>query len=324
MKNNLLDQTVPSSGGLDEKSAAIFMSMLEGSPWEAINMAGRLREGVFGNTVDACSIINARSGNCSEDCAFCAQSAHHHAQADVYRLLPKDKIMETAQRAYDNGIRRFCIVTSGRGIDSEGELAVIASCVESVRKIGIQPCATLGTLNRGQLKTLKDAGLDRFHHNIETSRRFFPNICTTHDYDERVATLNDAKDIGLSLCSGGIMGLGETMEDRADMAFALREIGVDSVPINFLMPIPGTPLEDADYMTPMEALKTIALFRMILPKKEIRICGGRVSALRDLHPMIFNAGANGLLMGDYLTTRGRDYAMDLSMLSDLGLNLADG
>lgn len=324
MKNNLLEQTALSSGVLDDKTAAIFMSLLEGSPWEAVNMAGRLREDVFGNTVDACSIINARSGNCSEDCAFCAQSAHHRAEADIYRLLPKNKIVETAQRAYDNGVRRFCIVTSGRGIESEGELAVIASCVESVRDIGIQPCATLGTLDRSQLKTLKDAGLNRFHHNIETSRRFFPNICTTHDYDERIATLYDAKEVGLSLCSGGIMGLGETMEDRADMAFALKVIGVDSVPINFLMPIPGTPLEGADFMTPMEALRTIALFRMILPDKEIRICGGRVSALRDLHPMIFNAGANGLLMGDYLTTSGRDYATDLRMLEDLGLKLADG
>jgi biotin synthase len=323
LKKNIFNQITTAPDGLDRDSVNIFLSMLAESPWEAIHMAGRKRAEVFGNKVDACSIINARSGNCSEDCAFCAQSAHHRAEADIYKLLPKSKILETAQRAYDNGVRRFCIVTSGRGIDSEGELGVIASCVESIRKIGIQPCATLGTLDRGQLKTLKDAGLNRFHHNIETSRRFFPNICTTHDYDERVATLNDAKDVGLSLCSGGIIGLGETMEDRADMAFALRDIGVDSVPINFLMPIPGTPLEGADFMTPMEALKTIALFRMILPDKEIRICGGRVSALRDLHPMIFNAGANGLLMGDYLTTRGRDYAMDHQMLEDLGLKLTD-
>jgi len=324
LKKNLFNQTTPPHDGLDSNSVNLFLSLLDESPWEAIHMAGKQRAEVFGDKIDACSIINARSGNCSEDCAFCAQSAHHQAEADIYRLLPKNEILETAQRAYDNGVRRFCIVTSGRGIESEGELAIIASCVESIRKIGIQPCATLGTLDRGQLKTLKDAGLNRFHHNIETSRRFFPNICTTHNYDERVATLNDAKDVGLSLCSGGIMGLGETMEDRADMAFALKEIGVDSVPVNFLMPIPGTPLEGADFMTPLEALKTIALFRMILHDKEIRICGGRVSALRDLHPMIFNAGANGLLMGDYLTTSGRDYALDHRMLADLGLKLADG
>jgi len=304
LKKNLFKHITLPPDGLDRDSANHFLSLLGESPWEAIYMAGRQRAEVFGDKVDACSIINARSGNCSEDCAFCAQSAHHQAEADIYQLLPKNKIVETAQKAYDNGVRRFCIVTSGRGIDSEGELAEIASCVESIRKIGIQPCATLGTLGHGQLKILKDAGLNRFHHNIETSKRFFPNICTTHDYDERVATLYDAKGVGLSLCSGGIMGLGESMEDRADMAFALREIGVDSVPINFLMPIPGTPLEGADFMTPMEALKTIALFRMILPDKEIRICGGRVSALRDLHPMIFNAGANGLLMGDYLPRGG--------------------
>jgi biotin synthase len=183
------------------------------------------------------------------------------------------------------------------------------------------PCATLGHLTRGQLQSLKDAGLYRYHHNVETSRRFFPNICTTHDYDERLATLADAKSVGLSTCSCGIMGMGETMADRADMAFDLRDAGVDSLPVNFLMPIPGTPLEDANFMTPLEALKTIALFRFILPETEIRVCGGRIGALRELHPMIFSAGANGLLMGDYLTKAGRSFYDDERMLADLGLKL---
>lgn len=310
-----------SVNGLQNNELHQLLELLEKSPSDVFYAAGRLRELHFGQKADPCSIVNAKSGNCSEDCAFCAQSVYHSSDVKTYPLLPSAKILQSAQTAFDNGVRRFCIVTSGRGIDTDADLGRIAECITGVRDIGINPCATLGTLTRAQLQTLRDAGLHRYHHNIETSRSFFPNICTTHDYDERVETLMTAKEIGLSLCSGGIMGLGESMEDRAEMAFALREIGVDSVPLNFLMPIPGTPMEDADNITPMDALKTIALFRVILPTKEIRICGGRVSALRDLHPMIFMAGANGLLMGDYLTTKGRDYAGDIWMLSDLGLSL---
>jgi biotin synthase len=298
-----------------------LLKELEEGPWDFIREAGRIREKNFGGMVDACSIINARSGNCPEDCAFCAQSAHHGTQVNTYPLLTADAVTEAANRAFEKGVRRFCIVTSGRGISSDKELSGIARMVERVREIGFLPCATLGTLTATQLRTLKDAGLSRYHHNLETSKKFFPRICSTHTFDERVETLLAAKEAGLSTCSGGIFGLGEDLNDRAEMALELSRIGIDSLPVNFLMPIAGTPLEDADFMTPFEALKSIALLRHILPGKEIRVCGGRLTTLRDLHPMIFMAGANGLLMGDYLTTNGRDFADDLRMIEDLGMRL---
>jgi len=315
-------ELVSGDDGVTARDVPGLVSALDASPWEMFCFSGRLRERRFGKSVDACSIINAKSGNCSEDCAFCAQSVHHSTDVRTYSLLPEREIVEAAGRAYDNGVRRFCIVTSGRGIDNETDLKTIARCIEKIRDIGIMPCATLGTLDNGQLGTLRDAGLNRYHHNIETSKSYFGKICTTHSYEERVETLSIAKECGLSLCSGGILGMGETMEDRAHMALALREIGVDSVPLNFLMPMPGTPLEGANFMTPLDALKSIALFRFILPDTELRICGGRTGALRDLHPMIFQAGANGVLMGDYLTTAGRDYKQDQMMLADLGLKIS--
>ncbi|MHB8173397.1 MAG: biotin synthase BioB [Nitrospirota bacterium] len=294
---------------------------LEEKPWEIIREAGRIREEKFGQTVDACSIINARSGNCSEDCAFCAQSAHHGAQVRTYPLVSEDTVIAAASHAFDKGVKRFCIVTSGRGINSNKELSAIARMVGKVRETGFLPCATLGSLTLSQLRTLKEAGLHRYHHNLETSKGFFPRICSTHTYDERIETLSAAKDAGLSTCSGGIFGMGEGILDRAQMASELARLDVDSVPLNFLMPIPGTPLENADLITPLEALKSIALFRHILPDKEIRICAGRLTALKDLHPMIFMAGANGILMGDYLTTSGRNFDHDLRMINDLGMRL---
>jgi biotin synthase len=228
---------------------------------------------------------------------------------------------EAAAAARTNGARRFCIVTSGRGIDDSDDLQNIARGIERVRALGLSPCATLGTLTRDQLRSLKDAGLHRYHHNIETSREHFPEICSTHTFDERLGLLREARNIGLSVCSGGILGMGETMRDRISMAFSLREIDVDSVPINFLMPVPGTPMADATPIPPLDALHAIALFRLILPDKEIRICGGRGSALGQLHPLIFLAGADGFMTGNYLTRTGLDPEDDLRMIRDLGMEI---
>jgi biotin synthase len=228
---------------------------------------------------------------------------------------------EAAQSAKKNGAKRFCIVTSGRGIDNAEDLENIAQGIRRVRDIGLSPCATLGTLTGEQLSFLKDAGLHRYHHNIETSRDFFPRICTTHTFDDRLEVLSLARLRGLSVCSGGIFGMGETMEDRLNMAFTLREIDVDSVPINFLMPVAGTPLERVRSITPLEALHAIALFRLILPEKEIRICGGRGTSLGRLHPLIFAAGADGFMIGNYLTRSGLDPEEDMAMLNDLGLKI---
>ena len=283
--------------------------------------AGRVRERFKGAVVDLCSIVNAKSGACSEDCSFCAQSAHHSTGASVYPLIDVREMTKAAEGAKKNGARRFCIVTSGRGIESRDDLEKIAEGIERVREIGLSPCATLGTLTEGQLARLRDAGLHRYHHNIETSRDFFPRVCTTHTFDERLDVLRHAQTLGLSTCSGGIFGMGETMKDRIAMAFTLREMNVDSVPINFLMPITGTPLANVAAISPLEALHSIALFRLILPEKEIRVCAGRGAALRQLHPMIFMAGADGFMIGNYLTRTGLDPADDLRMIRDLGLRI---
>ena len=307
-------------GSAIDYAAASALSHVKGHDLcDLFSAAGRVRERYRGNRMDICSIVNAKSGACSEDCSYCAQSEHHTTNAPVYPLISVDRMAEAAASARKNGAKRFCIVTSGRSIDSRDDLENIARGVRRVREIGLSPCATLGTLTMEQLTFLKDAGLDRYHHNIETSREYFPRICTSHSFDERLEVLKNARSAGLSACSGGILGMGESMDDRVRMAFTLREIGVDSVPINFLMPIPGTPLENISAIAPLEALHAIALFRLILPEKEIRICGGRGTGLRSLHPMIFLAGADGFMIGNYLTTSGLDPDDDLQMLKDLGL-----
>ncbi len=301
-------------------AAATGLSQAEGVDlWDLFAAAGRVREHFRNKTVDVCSIVNAKSGACSEDCAYCAQSIHHSTDAPVYPLISVDRMTEAARSAKKNKAKRFCIVTSGRSINSEEDLENIARGIERVREIGLSPCATLGTLTREQLAYLKHAGLHRFHHNIETSKDYFPRICTTHTFGERLEVLSHARSLGLSTCSGGILGMGESMEDRIEMAMTLREINVDSVPINFLMPIKGTPFEELQAITPLEALHSLALFRLILPDKEIRVCAGRGTTLGRLHPLIFAAGADGFMIGNYLTTSGLNPEDDLRMIRDLGL-----
>lgn len=308
------------SGEAIARRDASGLSALAGADlWDLFAAAARVREQFRGSAIDICSIINAKSGACTEDCSYCAQSVHHSTGAPVYPLISVESMAEAAQSAKENGAHRFCIVTSGRGIDTAEDLEAIARGIRQVRKIGLSPCATLGTLSRDQLAYLKDAGLDRYHHNIETSQNYFPRICSTHTFEDRVEVLDRARSLGLSACSGGILGMGETMDDRIDMAFTLRDIGVDSVPVNFLMPVAGTPLEQVPPIEPLEALHSLALFRLILPDKEIRVCGGRGTALRTLHPLIFAAGADGFMIGNYLTRSGRDPGEDLRMISDLGL-----
>jgi biotin synthase len=254
--------------------------------------ASQLRDHYHGRGIKLCAIVNAKSGRCPEDCAFCAQSAHHQTQVETYPLMETQEILHKAQEAKAMGARRFAIVTSGKAL-TEKELD-------------------------------KAAGLNRFHHNLETARSFFPTICTTHAYEEDLDTLRTAKEAGLQVCSGGIFGLGETHEQRLELAYTLKEMEVDSVALNFLDPIPGTPLERAETLAPLEILRFVALFRFILPDRDIRICGGRESGLRDLHPLIFWAGADGIMIGNYLTTKGRDHHADLQMIRDLGMEVLDG
>lgn len=309
------------SGGAIERSEALILSRAQGADRiDLLAAANRVRERFRGAGVDICSIVNARSGACSEDCRYCAQSSHYRTDAPVYDLIEPARMEEAARGAKENGARRFCIVTSGRGIDDRRDLERIARGVGIVAGLGLSPCATLGTLTRDQLAALRDAGLRRYHHNIETSREYFPEICTTHTFDERLELLAHARDLGLSICSGGILGMGESLVDRVSMACTLRELDVDSVPLNFLMPVPGTPLAAVRPISPFEALHAIALFRLILPSKEIRICGGRGTALGQYHPLIFLAGADGFMVGNYLTRTGLDPKQDLQVLADLGLS----
>ena len=308
------------AGAYIDETAATELSLAEGADqWDLFAAAGRVREHFRGKTIDVCSIVNAKSGACSEDCAYCAQSVHHSTDAPVYPLISLDRMTEAARSAKKNKAKRFCIVTSGRGINSDEDLENIARGIERVRELGLSPCATLGTLTREQLAYLKHAGLHRFHHNIETSKDYFPRICTTHTFEERLEVLNHARSLGLSTCSGGILGMGESLEDRIKMAMTLREVNVDSVPVNFLMPIKGTPFEELQAITPLEALHSLALFRLILPDKEIRVCAGRGTTLGQLHPLIFAVGANGFMIGNYLTTSGLNPEDDLRMIRDLGL-----
>jgi len=286
--------------------------------------ACRIRDHYNGRGIRLCAIVNAKSGRCPEDCAFCAQSAHHQTEIEAYPLMGPDEIVLKAQEAKAMGARRFAIVASGKAL-TEKELDKAAQAIGLIKEeTGLIPCASLGMLTSEAARRLKAVGLNRFHHNLETARSFFREICTTHAYDEDLDTLRTAKEAGLQVCSGGIFGLGESPEQRLELAYTLKEVGVDSVALNFLDPIPGTPLERAEALAPLEILRFVALFRFILPDRDIRICGGREYGLRDLHSLVLWAGANGIMIGNYLTTKGRDHLADLQMIGDLGLEVLDG
>lgn len=286
-----------------------------------LSLSDKIRRQFKGKKVNLCSIVNAKSGRCGEDCSFCAQSAHFRTDLQEYPLLKEEEILERAGYSERLGAHEFSIVTSGKELTDE-DLKNVTSAVACIKeKNRIMRCASIGMLDEKTAHRLKEAGLQKYHHNLETARSFFPKICSTHSYDESIETIKNAKKQGLFVCSGGIFGMGESREQRIEMALTLRELDVDSVPINFLNPIKGTELEGRPLLSPLEALRIIALFRFILPQKEIIVCGGREVTLRDLQPMVFAAGATGILIGNYLTTKGREPEQDLQMIKDLGLML---
>jgi biotin synthase len=305
-----------------DKEHALELSRAEGLDiFKLFYLANLTRINNRGNKVDLCSIVNAKSGACPEDCSFCAQSVHSRTDVKAYPLIAEEKILEAAVSAKKFGAKRFCVVTSGRKVSGK-EIENICSFVSNIKNLGLLPCATLGMLSLSELEMLKEAGLHRYHHNLETSEAFFKEICTTHTFREKIKVIEAAKSLSLSVCSGGIFGIGESWEDRIDMAFALKDLRVNSVPINFITPVYGTPLGDTELLNPMEALKIISIYRLILPESEIRICGGRPNTLRDLNSFIFMAGADGLLIGNYLTTSGRNPEDDLQMIKDTGLEIS--
>ncbi|WP_022856186.1 biotin synthase BioB [Thermodesulfobacterium thermophilum] len=280
--------------------------------YKLLFIANSVRNKYKGNKIELCAIVNAKSGKCSEDCAFCAQSSKYKTSAPVYPLMDKTTILEKALEAKQYKVKRFSIVISGKK-PSKKEIKDIAKTVEFLSRKEINTCASLGLLDYDEICYLRDHGLQRLHCNIETSENFFPKICTTHKFADKVRTLEAAKKAKISICSGGIFGMGESWEDRIDMAYFLKSLDVDSIPINFLTPIKGTPLAHINPLSPFEALKIIAMFRIILSKKDIRVCGGR-PILKEFASWIFLAGANALMTGNYLTTKGFTYIDDLEFI----------
>jgi len=282
-----------------------------------VAIADEIRAGNAGSRLDLCTIINAKSGFCAEDCKFCAQSCRHATGIETYPLKSNSEILMAAIAAKKNGARRFGIVTSGNTLTS-AELDRIAACVKDIRaKVGIKVCASLGKLGEKELKRLKKAGISRYHHNIETSPRYFRKIVTTHTFEDRLATIKAAKKAGLEVCSGGIIGMGETWRDRIEMALVLKKLGVDSIPVNILVPIDGTPLAGPDKISCADAIRTIAIFRIILKDKVVKLAAGRETVLKDFQAAAFMSGANGMLIGGYLTVRGREVAEDRKLAKEI-------
>ncbi len=299
---------------------AVELLETKGSPdiMDLLCSANRIRHYFKSDKIDLCGIINAKSGSCSEDCSFCSQSAHNCAKVEEYPLLDADSIVDKARQVASIQAIRVGIVTSGKSIHSEKEVDMICETLRKMKdSVPIKRCASLGTLSEKTLVKLKDAGLESFHHNLETAESFFPEICTTHTYQDRIKTVLAAKKAGLKVCCGGLFGLGENNRQRVELAFTLKDLGVDMIPLNFLVAHTDTPAQKIPPLPPMEILKIIAMFRFVLPRKDIRVCGGRETNLRGLQPLIYIAGANGSMVGDYLTINGRDYKQDIQDIEDL-------
>ena len=311
-----------SGAGISAADALSVLRLPQADLWRLLDVTEEVRRRFKGEGIRLCSIVNAKSGLCSEDCSFCSQSIRSKASIPKYPLLPEEEMVRAAREAKERGAREFSIVASGLAMRSRAELERVGSAVERIRdEVGLETCVSLGTLSGEQVSYLLSRGLRSVHHNLETSRSFFPSVCSTHDYEEDLRAVREAKAAGAWVCCGGIFGIGESEEDRVELAMTLRELAVDSIPVNFLNPVPGTPVEGKRELTPFCCLKIIAMMRLCHPGREIIVCGGREVNLRDLQGLIFAAGATGTMAGNYLTTRGRPAEEDLQMIRDLGLSL---
>ncbi len=303
-------------------SAALDLLHLQaGDLPQVFACAAAMRSAAFNNRVSLCAIVNAKSGACSEDCAYCAQSRHASIKAQVYPFMPSEKLQESHKMAADNQARYFGVVTSGRALNKED----VDKACETVRTAtdnagGPYWCASMGCLNLDALKKLRQAGFKRYHHNLEAAPSFFPTICSSHTMEDRLRTLRNARTAGLELCSGGIFGLGESKEQRVELAQVLAAEKVDSIPINFIQPIEGTRLQNQQVLSPTDILLSIAMLRMTNPKVELRIAAGRKS-LGRLQSFLFMAGCSGMMIGDMLTTSGEDVVADHAMLRDLEMEV---
>jgi biotin synthase len=309
------------------KAEALALSQIEGRDGilQLCAAADRIRQACCGNTVDLCSIINVKSGNCSENCNFCSQSAYHTGEdSPVYGLKSSEEILAQARAAESSGAKRFCLVSQGRGPKyNSPKSAEFEQILATVRQIAeetsIKPCCALGEVTPEQARALREAGVTRYNHNLESSEAFYPEIVSTHSWRDRVATIRNLKAEGIQACTGGIVGMGESWEDRVDLALALRELEVESVPINLLNPRQGTPLGHLPKLDPYEALKAIAIFRFILPQQILRYAGGREAIMGEMQGLGLQAGINAMLVGHYLTTLGQPPSQDRALLESLGL-----
>ncbi len=317
------------NGGEISREEAMRLTECSGSeiPY-LVAAANEIREKMVGNHVEACALSNIKSGNCSEDCKFCSQSGHYRTESPVYPQISVDEIMRQAKAAEEMGASEFCLVSSGWGATNEKEFEVV---LEAVRRISTETKmladCSLGFFTPEQAKKLKEAGLYRNNHNLEASKGYFEHVCSTHTHEQRASHVQMVQHYGIHPCSGGILGMGESPKDRIDLAFELKALKADCVPINILNPRPGTPIAESlpagnrQALEPMEIIKYIALYRMILPKSTIKVSGGREVNLRDLQSLSLLAGANGLIIGNYLTTMGRNPKQDIQMLKDLGFTV---
>ena len=316
-------ESVLDGGALDRAAAR---EILESDDTEILNVlaaAYRVRHHHFGNTVQLFFLMNAKSGLCPEDCGYCSQSKVSDAEIPRYNILSAPKLLEAARLAAERQSKTFCIVISARG-PSEREIDAVCSIVPEIKRdYGLNICACLGLLTPDQARRLAAAGVDKVNHNLNTSRRFYPEICSTHTYSDRLETLQACRDAGLSLCSGGIIGMGEAHDDLVDMAMELRELRVESIPLNFLQAIDGTPLEGSDRLTPRDCLRALAMMRLVNPSSELRIAGGREVHLGSLQPLGLYA-ANSIFVGDYLTTKGQLPEADYAMIRELGFVITRG
>lgn len=298
---------------IDERDADSLGALFEG--------ANEIREKFMGRRVDLCGIINAKSGKCPEDCKYCAQSIHYDSKIQDHGLLKYEDILKTALKVQAQGVTRFSLVTSGRGIAGEDELEYLTKIYTRLKKdTKLKLCASHGIISYEEASRLRQSGVTTYHHNVETSKSNYPNICTTHTYQDRIKTIKNVQKAGLNVCCGGIIGMGETPCDRVNMAFEIKELGISSVPINILTPIKGTPLEDRKILSPIEILKTMAIYRYIIPHAYIRYAGGR-KALKSRQIQGFQAGVNAALVGDYLTTLGNKIEEDKEVIRQAGLEL---
>ncbi len=287
-----------------------------------IERAWRARVDTFGDSTDMCSLVNAKSGGCAEDCGFCAQSRFADADTPMHAMMSPEEILEHAKAAEAAGAHRFCMVTQGQGLSKRDFQKILDGARLVAQETSLKRCASVGHMSRERAHALKEAGIQRVHHNVETAESYYPEVSTTVRYEGRLRTIDAVREAGLETCVGGILNLGESREQRVEMAFQLAEIDPTSVPINMLNPRPGTKFGDREFMDPWEAVKWIAIFRLILPEALFRLCGGRVENLAELHSLAVRAGINGVMMGNFLTTLGSEPADDRAMFEELGLNVA--